>query len=136
MIPAIALLLALAACDDDPAGPPERVIKAEPSFATDILEVFERRGCSASDCHGAMGGRAGLELVGNAAADHAQLVGVDAVLEAAVRVVPGNADDSYLVIKIEDRQGIGQRMPIDGAALDEIDRTNIRNWIENGAPNN
>jgi hypothetical protein len=135
-ISGVALLLALAACGDDSVGPPERVVKAQPSFATDIIEIFQRRGCSASDCHGAMGGRAGLELVGTAAADYAQLVNVGAALEAFDRVVPGNADDSYLVIKVEGRQGIGQRMPIDGAPLDDIDLTNIRNWVENGAPNN
>ena len=52
-----------------------------------------------------------------------------------IRVIPGNAQDSYLVIKIEGRQGVGSRMPV-GGALDAVDITNIRNWINEGAKNN
>ena len=31
---------------------------------------------------------------------------------------------------------VGGRMPLNGTALDNIDLTNIKNWINNGAPNN
>ena len=49
---------------------------------------------------------------------------------------PGDPDNSYLVIKNEGRQSVGSRMPLGGAAQDEIDQANIRNWIAQGALNN
>lgn len=136
MIPMVAALT-LAACGDGPMGPDgERQILAQPSFSTDINEIFQRRGCSSGSCHGAPGGRAGLELTASAAANYAMLVDVDATSESFKRVLPGDATNSYLVIKIEGRQTEGGQMPLGGTPLDDIDQTNIRNWINNGAPNN
>lgn len=129
-------LLILATACSDVAGPAGRVVLTNPSFATDINEIFQRRGCSASSCHGDEGGRAGLELTADAAANYAELVNVPAVLEDYMRVLPGDADASYLVIKIEGMQMAGQQMPVDSVPLDDIDRSNIRNWIGKGAPNN
>ena len=51
-------------------------------------------------------------------------------------MIPNDAQNSYLVIKIEDRQTVGTRMPQGGNALDSIDVSNIRNWINQGAKNN
>jgi hypothetical protein len=135
----LALTFALAACGSDPVGPGgnEREIKANPSFATDINEIFQRRGCSAAaPCHGAPGGQAGLMLTASATNNYGMLVDVDATSESFKRVLPGTADDSYLVIKLEGRQQVGTRMPQNAAPLDNIDLTNIKNWINNGAPNN
>jgi hypothetical protein len=53
-----------------------------------------------------------------------------------ILVIPGNAEDSYLVVKLEGRQTIGQRMPLGRAPLDSIDMGNLRNWIDRGAKNN
>ena len=119
----------------DPPGS-MREIKANPSFANDINEIFQRRGCASGFCHGAAGGQAGLMLTASAASNYAELFDVDAQSEAFKRVLPGNANDSYLVIKLEGRQTVGVRMPRNGAPLDNIDLTNIKNWINNGAPNN
>jgi hypothetical protein len=55
-------------------------------------------------------------------------------LENFLRVAPGDAQDSYLVIKLEGRQAAGSRMPLTGCCLDDIDIGNIRKWIDNGAP--
>ena len=52
------------------------------------------------------------------------------------RVTPSDAQNSYIVIKLEGRQAVGARMPLNGTVLDNIDLTNIRNWISTGAPNN
>ncbi len=133
----VMLLLALAACggDDGPTEPvdPGRVVKANPAFAADIQEIFDRVGCSSSSCHGSAM-RAGLDLrPGNA---WASLVGVTATNEPILRVSPGDAEESYLVIKVEGRQTVGSPMPLGGTPLDDIDVTNLRNWIDNGAPNN
>ena len=110
-----------------------RVIKAAPSFATDIQEIFTRRGCATSNCHGTAVS-AGLDL--RSGSSYANLVDVDATSENQVRVVPRNAAQSYLVIKLEGTQTVGARMPIGGAVLDNIDLTNIKNWINSGAENN
>lgn len=117
-------------------GEDTREILAEPSFGADINGIFQRRGCTASSCHGAPGGQAGLELGASASANYAELVDVQATSESFLRVEPGNANDSYLVIKLEGRQQEGAQMPLGGPALDNVDLTNIKNWINNGASNN
>ncbi len=134
---------AMAACGgtDDPAGPggndpPAREILDNPSFATNVAEIFNRRGCTAGNCHG--GGQGGLTL-GSAAVSYASLVGVAAVGCAnETRVIAGDAANSYLLKKLQGTQpgGCGARMPVGGAALDAIDIGNITNWINRGALNN
>ena len=64
------------------------------------------------------------------------LVDVDAASENFKRVLPNDANNSYIVIKLEGRQTVGSRMPLSQSPLDNIDLTNIKNWINNGAPNN
>jgi len=137
--------LVVAACggDSNPTGPGPgqpnpppagRVILASPAFQANIQEVFDRRGCATGGCHGAADA-AGLTLTSGAS--FANLVGVESTQAPGVdRVIPNDADASYLVIKIEGRQTVGVQMPRGGAALDSIDMRNIKNWINNGAPNN
>ena len=140
-----AIVLA-AACggDDSPTDPgvggdggggggAARVIKANPAFGADVQEIFDRIGCSTSGCHGTSQ-RAGLDLRSGSA--YSNLVNVQAMSESVLRVIPGDANGSYIVIKLEGRQTVGGRMPLNGTALDNIDLTNIKNWINNGAPNN
>lgn len=110
-----------------------RTIQANPSFSTTIQEIFNRRSCSSSSCHGtALQARLDLRT----GASYGALVNVRATSEPIVRVIPGNPDGSYLVIKLEGRQSVGSRMPQTGSPLDSIDLTNIRNWIAQGALNN
>lgn len=131
----IALLLIGCASDDSPtnSGGTNRQIVANPSFATHIQEIFDRRGCSGTNCHGAALS-AGMDL--RAGASYANLVNVDATSESFKRVLPGNAQDSYIIIKLEGRQTVGSQMPLIGPALDSIDLQNIKNWINQGAMNN
>ena len=113
-----------------------RVIKSNPSFATDIQEIFTRIGCTAMGCHGD-GTGAGMTLGSNAGANYGVLVGVPSTSEPSFnRVTPNDATNSYIVIKLEGRQSVGARMPFGLSPLDNIDMTNIRNWINGGAPNN
>jgi hypothetical protein len=139
LVPALGLFLA--ACGSD--GPTEplvddpvetRVVKADPSFAGDVVEIFARRGCTAGSCHG--NGAGGLTLTSSAAVSYGNLVNVASTGTSEILVIPGNADDSYLVKKLEGRQTAGQQMPRGGAALDGIDLPNIKNWINQGAKNN
>ena len=48
---------------------------------------------------------------------------------------PGDAANSYIVIKLEGRQTVGAKMPL-GGSLDAISLQNIKNWINKGAKNN
>lgn len=128
---------ALAACGgDSPSEPGDgdpRVVKANPSFQADVQEIFERNGCSASTCHGDAQ-RASMDLRSGTSYD--ALVGVTATTEAIVRVIPGDAEGSYLVMRVEGRQSVGNRMPLGGTPLDSIDMANLRNWIARGAVRN
>ena len=110
-----------------------RTVKDNPSFANDIQEIFQRRGCTNAACHGTAAS-AGLNL--QSGVSYSNLVNVMATSEPVVRVIAGNADGSYLVIKLEGRQTAGASMPLGGQPLDQTDITNIRNWITQGANNN
>jgi len=110
-----------------------RVIKADPSFASDIQEIFNRKGCADAACHGSLQ-EAGLDL--RSGSSYAQLVNVPSTQTGILRVIPGNAQGSYVVMKVEGRASVGDRMPLGGVALDNIDLTNLRNWINQGAKNN
>ena len=110
-----------------------RTVKADPSFANDIQEIFNRTGCANGSCHGSAMA-AGLNL--QSGASYASLVNVTASSEPVLRVSPSNADGSYLVVKLEGRQSVGSRMPLGGQSLDQTDLTNIKNWINRGAQNN
>jgi len=140
--------LSLAACgggggtgpDDDGGeggggggGGTPRVIVGDPSFANVIQEIFDRRGCTASDCHGSFQ-YAELDL--RAGASYSNLVNVPSTQTGVGRVIPGDAQNSYLIVKVEGRQTFGDRMPQGLPALDNIDLTNLRNWIDQGAKNN
>ena len=112
-----------------------RHIRPDPSFEVHVQEIFVRTGCTQSVCHGM--GEAGLTLSSDAGANYRSLVRVPAESERDFLLVePNDATNSYLLIRLEGRQRVGLlRMPI-GPPLDSIDLTNIRNWINNGAPNN
>ena len=139
----VLMCVVLAACSasdspTDPGGTPSdtRTIKANPSFANDITEIFTRRGCASGNCHG--NGAGGLTISASGSANHARLVNVTSPMSGEVYVIPNDAQNSYLVKKLENRQGSGNgsRMPVGGSALDNVDLTNIKNWINTGAQNN
>ncbi len=113
------------------------MILADPSFATNIQEIFVRRGCTASGCHGgALQGGLGLAT---AAASFADLVNVPSVAvngpPGLDRVEPNDIAASYLWLKVSGTTA-GTRMPLGLAVLDDIDLANIMNWINTGAFNN
>ena len=141
----LATVALLAACGGTPTddgrngngGGATRVILTNPSFATDIQEIFGRRGCTASDCHGgAMQGGLGLAT---AAASYANLVNVSAVAANGPfgldRVEPNDIAASYLWLKVSGTDA-GPRMPQGGSSLDATDLGNIMNWINTGALDN
>lgn len=128
------------ACDEslsELAGPTPDL---EPTFASIQRNVFEstdasgRRACTG--CHNAVGqsSAGGLNLLHDVAYD--QLVTIASRIKpGAVRVIPGDADNSYLVQKVLGTAGIaGARMPIGGPYLSDGQIFILRRWIERGAP--
>lgn len=107
-------------------------VKTDPSFSADIWELLQRNSCSSSGCHGT--GQGGLTM-SSAAGAFGNLVNVASPTTGEIRVIPGNANDSYLVKKLEGRQSTGDRMPV-GGTLDATDLANVKNWINQGAKNN
>ena len=118
--------------------PPLLAACATPPRLSEIERgIFVPR-CNAAGCHDA-GGRAGsLDLTPGRA--WASLVNVPArnvgaVEEGFVRVVPGRADLSFLILKLGTHVPVawGVRMPVGGTPLaqDEVDR--ISAWIDAGA---
>jgi hypothetical protein len=70
---------------------------------------------------------------------HGQLVNVASNAKAgAIRVIPGDPENSYLIHKLEGRPGIvGLQMPrAGGPPLTPGQILVIKRWIELGAPNN
>jgi mono/diheme cytochrome c family protein len=130
-----------AACDEKlstVAGPTPNL---EPTFASiqnDIFQTSDSAGRSRClGCHTSTG-RApagGLNLNPDVAYD--QLVNaVSARKPGAVRVIPGDPDNSYVVEKLEGAASIvGARMPINGPPfLTDGQIKIIRRWIAIGAP--
>lgn len=85
-------------------------------------------------CHSGAGAPQGLQL--DAAHSYALLVGVaSAEVPSLERVIPGDPDSSYLVLKLQGSSDIvGQRMPFGGPYLPQSTIDVIRQWITNGAP--
>ncbi len=111
-----------------------RTIKENPSFATDIQEIFRRNGCTTGQCHGFTSAEGGLSLA-SASASFSNLVNVASVGNPnVVRVKPRDAANSYLVQRLQGTGGT--RMPQGLGPLDNIDMTNITNWINADALNN
>jgi len=136
--------LALAAgCDEklsDIAGPSPGL---QPTFSSIAQNIFASTDSSARtacvQCHTNQGRTPALNLNLLPDAAYAQLVNVPSAQKpGAVRVIPGDADNSYLVQKLEGHPGIvGQRMPrTAGPFLTEGQMLIIRRWIDQGAQNN
>ena len=139
----VAFAAIAAACDEklsDIAGPSPNL---QPTFSSIQREIFETTDASGraacTNCHTDVGGRnpsGGLNLRREVA--YAALVNVASRAKAgAVRVVPGDAANSYIVHKLEGRPDItGERMPRTGGPyLTEGQLTILKRWIATGANN-
>ena len=144
---ALALSLSLLAfasgCDEklaDIAGPSPGLVPTYSSIAENIFASTDSSGRAACiQCHTNVGRVPAAGLVLLPEVGYAQIVGVSSVQKpGAVRVVPGDADNSYLIHKLEGRSDIvGMRMPrTSGPFLTEGQILIIRRWINQGAQNN
>ena len=102
-----------------------------PTLASIQAMVFEPR---CVEHHGGQAAQAGLDL--SEGMSHANLVNVPSTQAALDLVEPGDAENSYLVHKLEGRPGIVRdRMPPIGDPLTEGEIAAIRDWINAGALN-
>src|SRR5262245_28360670 len=137
-------LLGLIACDEKLSsltGPTPNLAPTFSSIQSTIFTSTDSTGRAAcTNCHTTAGGRvppAGMDLGSPNA--HAQLVNVASNAKAgAIRVIPGDPENSYLIHKLEGRPGIvGLQMPRGGGPpLTAGQILVIKRWIELGAPNN
>ena len=140
----VAVGLVCVGCDEKLSsitGPTPDLEATFSSIQRNIFTTTDSAGRAAcTNCHTTAGGRvppAGMDL-GSANA-HAQLVNVASNAKpGAVRVIPGDPENSYLIHKLEGRTDIvGQRMPRGtGPFLTDGQIRVIKRWIELGALNN
>ncbi len=118
---------------NSPSTPDTETPITNPSFGQDIQPIFSAS-CALSGCHN-NAAEAGLNLSQGVA--YANIVNVDSTqVPSKKRVLPSDAQNSYIVEKIEGRQSVGLRMPLNRSALNSTQIQNIRNWIDRGAQNN
>ena len=139
----IVIALAVAGCDEklsDLTGPTPNL---EPTFSSIQREIFNTTDASGrlacTNCHTNVGRNpsGGMNLLSGLS--YASLAGVASTGKpGAVRVIPGNPDNSYIIAKLEGRSDIvGVRMPRgNGPYLTDGQILVIKRWITNGAPNN
>jgi hypothetical protein len=100
-----------------------------PDFDSIQANVFDQ---VCEHCHSGANAPVGLRL--DAANSYASLVGVSSVERPGVlRVAPGDANNSYIIHKLEGTAGIGERMPAGLPPLPQSDIDIIRQWIGDGA---
>jgi hypothetical protein len=114
--------------------PPDSVI----TFSGAVQPIFTRNCAFETGCHAGPDAQKGMDL--SAGKAYANTVNVPSVeVPRLFRVAPGNADSSYLALKIQGRAGlvggVGTRMPL-GGALSQAQVDTVMAWINAGAKNN
>jgi hypothetical protein len=134
--------LTAAACDEKLsklAGPTPNL---EPTFSSVQAQIFEttdsagRRACIV--CHTNVGRNpsGGMNLTHDVAYD--QIVNVASARKpGAIRVIPGDPENSYVIHKVEGLSDIvGVQMPLGGPYLTDGQILILKRWIAIGAPRN
>ena len=108
---------------------------ADISFQRDIVSIFQQH-CVA--CH--LTGKEPGQLALGPDKAYATLVGKASRESAYQLVQPGNADKSYLVMKLDGTHaqagGQGVRMAFGAKPVSQAQRHMLRDWINAGAPRN
>ncbi len=91
--------------------------------------------CAHSGCHGGPAAQLGLRLDPGYSAGN--LINVPSAQDASLtRVIPGDANASLIIQKLEGTQTVGARMPFGGPYLPQATINVVRQWIVVGAPTN
>ena len=140
LIAAAALTFGGAACDEKSSDVAWPTPDLQPTFSSIQQNIFNTTDSSGRQacitCHIAGGPGGFMPLTENVS--YGNLVGRTSPNKpGAVRVIPGDPDNSYLIHKLEGAPDIiGQRMPRTGGPyLTEGQIRIIRRWIELGANN-
>ena len=107
-----------------------------PSTLTEVdADVFSKS-CAFSSCHGASNGSGDLDLRPGHA--YGAMVNVPSSKKAdATLVIPGDPDNSYLILKLEGDPSIeGDSMPSKTPPIDQDRIDEVRSWIADGAQDN
>ncbi len=139
-LPALLLLTLMAACV--PSDPFDSAMAARTDEAEETedkleptLESIQKHvlGPHCIACHSGSNAEQGMRL-DSAANSYYALVDVRSNQNPLQdRVEPGDADRSYLIVKLEGTQITGAQMPKDGNPLDAETIAVIRQWIDEGA---
>ena len=138
----LVLGLASMGCDEklsDLTGPTPNLQPTLSSIQREIFDTTDSAGRQAcTNCHTDAGRTpvAGMNLRSGMA--YNSLVGAaSSAKPGAIRVIPGDPENSYLIHKLEGRADItGTRMPRGNSFLTEGQLLVIKRWIQLGAPNN
>lgn len=124
------ILLLWLACSGGKDSSTDSAGAVEPTLTNVQAEVFDKS-CAFSSCHSGAGA-GGLSL--DPGASHGELVGRDSTaVPGTPLVATGEPDASYLVWKLEERDGItGDPMP-PGAAVSDSQMELVVAWIAAGA---
>lgn len=118
-----------------PAPLPAESVTVPVSFVDQVAPVLSRECAS---CH--LTGQEAGELALYPKVAWRSLVSVPSVQSPLLRVVPGEPEKSYFMLKLEgghlDAGGMGVQMPIGQPPLDKVTLVLIRAWIAQGANNN
>lgn len=110
-----------------PAAPP-------PPTYTEVKALFVQYGCAKFGCHFGPFAPAGLNL--SPTVSYANLYNAKSTQQPSrMRVLPGDPDNSYLVMKLEGT-GSPSRMKPGGPYLTPDEIKKVRDWIKAGALDN
>jgi len=103
-----------------------------PTLSSIQAGIFDRS-CVRAGCH--LGAASESRLSLRAGESRRGLVNVPSVeIGEMMRVVPGDPDRSYLILKLEGGRIVGERMPMGPHPLSPEAITVLREWIARGAP--
>lgn len=122
----LSLVLVSSACTNTEDVLPET--SGSVSYAADIQPIFNT---SCVVCHSTAAPLNGISF-----SNYAAVMASSGTSYGGLIVLPGNAAGSPLVDKIEPSPAQGTRMPQGGSPLSATQISKIRQWINDGAPNN
>jgi hypothetical protein len=122
------------ACEHQNPAPTAPPVQVQPALSSIQTNIFTPK-CAIPGCH-AGGAPAGqLSLQANASFNNLVNV-VSNGYAPRVRVVPNNANNSVLYLKIIGNAAVGAQMPSGRPPLSATEMSAIQTWINNGAQNN
>lgn len=101
------------------------------TFSDEIQTIFDH---NCTSCHAGENAAAGLDLSEGGSYDN--LVNTSSTFNGLILVLPGNSESSVLYLKVIGDPQTDDRMPLSGSSLSDVQISNIKTWIDEGAENN